>query len=379
MTWLRDPAADWHAYAASGIMPESHIRRPLHVPRRPVRKRPRRLPCRRLHGASDGARLRIGTPCRRGHRHRPRPATNCRNRIGNASAVETASQLTPQQRRRLGLKDLRSPATNGGVRPRIRTALKFGALCATALAVPDVAALLQSDASDVTDRVKDRRLYAPPQPSAVAMRLPVFQFTADALVPKVGNILPALDARSPARTPTSPSNGRATSRRRLAIGSCNTTLPNPSDGSRPPFRSVPRPDRWPNGSRVRPHAADRTAVECPNAPSCPLTCLLGCASFDRDRHGLWSRVHYGKLLGMDELPFGERVNRMVDAATREAARFVPREDRGVAIYRACLGARQILDARPDGDSLRLQQEPPAPDYPDIWARLNRRWRKSDGP
>ena len=85
------------------------------------------------------------------------------------------------------------------------------------------------------------------------------------------------------------------------------------------------------------------------------------------------------LLDMDELPLGERLARMVGAATREAARFVPREDRGEAICRACLGASQILDARPDGDRLRLQQEPPAPDYPDIWARLNRRWRKSNGP
>ena len=110
-------------------------------------------------------------------------------------AAETTSQLTPQQRGRLGLNDLRCPATNGDVGPRIRTALKFGALCATALAVPDAAALLQCDASDVTGRVKDRSLYAPPWPSAVAMRLPLFQFDADAPVPKVGNILPALDAR----------------------------------------------------------------------------------------------------------------------------------------------------------------------------------------
>lgn len=85
------------------------------------------------------------------------------------------------------------------------------------------------------------------------------------------------------------------------------------------------------------------------------------------------------LLGMEELPLGERLDRVSGAASREAARFVPQEDRGEAIYRACLGACQILDTRPDGDRLRLQQEPPAPDYPDIWARLNRRWRESNGP
>ena len=42
------------------------------------------------------------------------------------------------------------------------------------------------------------------------------------------------------------------------------------------------------------------------------------------------------------------------------------------------GARQVLDARPDGESVRLRQEPPAPDYPMLWARLNRRWREQRG-
>ena len=81
---------------------------------------------------------------------------------------------------------------------------------------------------------------------------------------------------------------------------------------------------------------------------------------------------------MDELPLPERLRRLTSAADREAVAFTPQADRGQAIHRACLGACQILDARPDADRLRLQQEPPAPDYRDIWTRLNRKWRDARG-
>lgn len=83
------------------------------------------------------------------------------------------------------------------------------------------------------------------------------------------------------------------------------------------------------------------------------------------------------LAAMNELPLAERVRRLTGAAAREAAVGTAQEDRGEAIHRACLGARQILDARPDGDRLRLRQEPPAPDYRDIWKRLNRKWREAN--
>ena len=78
---------------------------------------------------------------------------------------------------------------------------------------------------------------------------------------------------------------------------------------------------------------------------------------------------------MKELSADERLRRMVGAADRELEA-APLEDakRGDALYRACLGARQILDARPDGESVRFRQEPPAPDYPILWAQLNRQWR-----
>ena len=79
---------------------------------------------------------------------------------------------------------------------------------------------------------------------------------------------------------------------------------------------------------------------------------------------------------MKELSTDERLRRLMGAADREleAAPLVAAE-RGDALYRACLGARQVLDARPDGESVRFRQEPTAPDYPRIWARLNRQWRE----
>ncbi|MCY3821084.1 MAG: hypothetical protein OXH52_17305 [Gammaproteobacteria bacterium] len=81
---------------------------------------------------------------------------------------------------------------------------------------------------------------------------------------------------------------------------------------------------------------------------------------------------------MNELPLAERLHRLTSAADHEALAFASWEDRGQAIYRACLGACQILDARPDADGLRLRQEPPAPDYRDIWTRLNLKWRDARG-
>jgi len=83
---------------------------------------------------------------------------------------------------------------------------------------------------------------------------------------------------------------------------------------------------------------------------------------------------------MKELSADERLRRLLGAADRELEAVAPADDaeRGDALYRACLGARQVLDARPDGESVGLRQEPPAPDYPMLWARLNRRWREQRG-
>ena len=79
---------------------------------------------------------------------------------------------------------------------------------------------------------------------------------------------------------------------------------------------------------------------------------------------------------MKELSADERLRRLIGAADRELEAVTPSDaERGDALYRACLGARQVLDARPDGESVRLRQEPPAPDYPMLWARLNRQCRE----
>ena len=79
---------------------------------------------------------------------------------------------------------------------------------------------------------------------------------------------------------------------------------------------------------------------------------------------------------MKELSSDERLRCLIGAADRELEAAAPSDaERGDALYRACLGASQVLDARPDGESVRLRQEPPAPDYPMLWARLNRRWRE----
>ena len=82
------------------------------------------------------------------------------------------------------------------------------------------------------------------------------------------------------------------------------------------------------------------------------------------------------LPSMKELSADERLRRLIGAADRECeGASLADAERGDALYRACRGAFQILDARPDGESVRFRQEPPAPDYPRIWTRLNRRWRE----
>ena len=79
---------------------------------------------------------------------------------------------------------------------------------------------------------------------------------------------------------------------------------------------------------------------------------------------------------MQELSVEERVRRLIGAAERKRKRnSLPSENRGDLIGRVCLSACQILQARPDGRDVRLRQEPPASDYPEIWARLNRQWRE----
>ena len=81
---------------------------------------------------------------------------------------------------------------------------------------------------------------------------------------------------------------------------------------------------------------------------------------------------------MVELSHEQRVQRVIDAAKREDAPLPAGVDRADLIYRVCLGAWQVLDARPDGDEIKMRREPPAADWPMIWARLNEQWRNRDG-
>lgn len=79
-----------------------------------------------------------------------------------------------------------------------------------------------------------------------------------------------------------------------------------------------------------------------------------------------------------ELSHDQRVQRVVDVAKREDAPLPNGVERGDLIYRVCLAAQQVLDARPDGDEIRMRREPPAADWPEIWARLNEQWRNRNG-
>ena len=74
----------------------------------------------------------------------------------------------------------------------------------------------------------------------------------------------------------------------------------------------------------------------------------------------WSRY----TDGMDELSVEERVRRVISSADRKRKR-LPSENRGDQIQRACPSACQILKARSDRRDVRLNKEPPAPDYPVI--------------
>ncbi len=103
-------------------------------------------------------------------------------------------QLTAAQRERLGRAHVRHESQNGCLPSRLRSALTFGALCATGFTLPETAQLLYLDERTVSNRVKKRHLYTVPPTPAVPTRLPLFQFDSRGLVPKVQNVLPRLDA-----------------------------------------------------------------------------------------------------------------------------------------------------------------------------------------
>ena len=102
-------------------------------------------------------------------------------------------QLSVEDRRRLGLDDLnqRQPIRH---LPRVRTALKVGALYATGFTIHETARMLDFDERTVLDWTESRLLYGTPIGPARPTRLALFQFDADGLVPKVQNILPLLNS-----------------------------------------------------------------------------------------------------------------------------------------------------------------------------------------
>ncbi len=116
-----------------------------------------------------------------------------RNQERRRGAVWPNNQLTVQQRRCLQLDDFRRQQKKEHLTPRVRTALKLGALFATGFTLPETARLLRLEERVVSDLVKRRLLYGAAAMPVIPPRLPLFQFDAHGLVPKVQNVLPSLD------------------------------------------------------------------------------------------------------------------------------------------------------------------------------------------
>lgn len=68
------------------------------------------------------------------------------------------------------------------------------------------------------------------------------------------------------------------------------------------------------------------------------------------------------------------MQRVIAAAKREETPLPEGVDRGDLIYRVCLGSWQVLDARSDGEEIKMRREPPAADWLAIWTRLNKQYR-----
>ncbi len=103
-------------------------------------------------------------------------------------------QLTAHERQHFGLAHPHPNSQNGCLPARLRSALKFGVLCATGFTLPETARLLNSDEHTLSNMVGKRSLYVAPPTPAVPTRLPLFQFHSRGLVPGMKNILPRLDA-----------------------------------------------------------------------------------------------------------------------------------------------------------------------------------------
>ena len=102
-----------------------------------------------------------------------------------------ADELAFLQQARVGLDEL-APLPADVVPPEVRTAGKLASILATALSVPDAAARLSIDASTLRHRIAAGTVYA--MRVNGAWKLPLFQFTdtLDAIVPRFGELAPAL-------------------------------------------------------------------------------------------------------------------------------------------------------------------------------------------
>ena len=105
------------------------------------------------------------------------------------------SQLKPQQ-----LEQLRAdlPAAEGTPSPidaGVRTAFKYGALCATGLTKERAARRLRRDCAQVGAWIRSGKLYSLPIGGGLRPRLPLFQFDDEVadLVPHVTEVFPELD------------------------------------------------------------------------------------------------------------------------------------------------------------------------------------------
>ena len=117
------------------------------------------------------------------------------------AAVGARSSLTPAELQFLadaGVADNDLAHCELGSRaPEVQTALKYAALLATALRVPEVAAALRVDGSSIRHRLAARTLYGVRDEGN--WRLPLFQFTDDrrAVVPGVPQLAPVLHGAHP--------------------------------------------------------------------------------------------------------------------------------------------------------------------------------------
>ena len=105
------------------------------------------------------------------------------------------SQLKPHQLEQLRVGLAAMERTASSIDARVRTAFKYGAMCATGITKERAARRLRRDRARVDAWVRSGELYSLPIGGGVRPRLPLFQFDDDVadLVPHVTEVFPELD------------------------------------------------------------------------------------------------------------------------------------------------------------------------------------------